>query len=278
MSKKKKIIAAVIGIVLVAVLVLTVVLRTGGKSRDKSQDRSVALQTTPLQKMDLTSSISVTGTIASADSRSITSGLSDVEITSVSVSVGDYVKAGDVICTFDSSTIEDELEEAQSEYSLQSQKSSKTINDAKDSISEAESAYTEGVSSGNSSITEAKEAYDKAVSARDDAKEAYEKAADAVKTAKKAYEKVKDNKSTLKKNMETAQKAYEEAKANYEKASEVTDVDLTSDIYDTYKKQKQNMSGQKPNTIKLNKANRIMKMPRNRKQRQKRHMTTLRQR
>lgn len=131
MSKKKKLIGVVVGVVLIAVLIVAVVLRAGVKSRDKMKDMSTKLQTTPLQKMDLTSSVSVTGTIASADSRSITSGLNDVEITSVAVSVGDYVKSGDVICTFDSATIEDELEEAQSEYSLQSKKSNKTMNDAK---------------------------------------------------------------------------------------------------------------------------------------------------
>lgn len=235
MSKKKKGIAVVLGIVIIVVLALAVVLRVVGKKAGKSQESGVTLHTTPLQKMDLTSSVSVTGTIASKDSRTVTSGLSDVEVTSVSVAVGDYVKAGDVICTFDSATIEDELEEAKAEYSLQSQKGSKTVSDAKDSISEAESAYTDGISSGNDSIAQAKEAYDKAVSLRDQAKSAYEKATDAEETAQKQYEKVKENKSALKKNMETAQKAYEEAKANYEKASEVTDVDLTSDIYDAYK-------------------------------------------
>ena len=97
MSKKKKLIGVVVGVALIAVLIVAVVLRAGVKSRDKMKDMSTKLQTTPLQKMDLTSSVSVTGTIASADSLSITSGLNDVEITSVAVSVGDYVKAGDLL-------------------------------------------------------------------------------------------------------------------------------------------------------------------------------------
>ena len=176
MSKKKKLIGVVVGVALIAVLIVAVVLRAGVKSRDKMKDMSTKLQTTPLQKMDLTSSVSVTGTIASADSRSITSGLNDVEITSVAVSVGDYVKAGDVICTFDSATIEDELEEAQSEYSLQSKKSNKTMNDAKDSISDAESTYEDGVNSGNDSINEAKEAYDNAETEVSNAYSKYEAA------------------------------------------------------------------------------------------------------
>ena len=176
MSKKKKLIGVVVGVALIAVLIVAVVLRAGVKSRDKMKDMSTKLQTTPLQKMDLTSSVSVTGTIASADSLSITSGLNDVEITSVAVSVGDYVKAGDVICTFDSATIEDELEEAQSEYSLQSKKSNKTMNDAKDSISDAESTYEDGVNSGNDSINEAKEAYDNAETEVSNAYSKYEAA------------------------------------------------------------------------------------------------------
>ena len=162
MSRKKKKIAIILVMVVIAILIMTIVMRVRGQAGEKKQESSVSLQTTPLKKMDLTSSISVTGTIASADSRSITSGLNDVEITSVAVSVGDYVKAGDVICTFDSTTIEDELEEAKSEYNLQSQKSNKTINDAKDSITDAQANYTEGVNNGNASISEAKEAYDKA--------------------------------------------------------------------------------------------------------------------
>ena len=176
MSKKKKLIGVVVGVALIAVLIVAVVLRAGVKSRDKMKDMSTKLQTTPLQKMDLTSSVSVTGTIASADSLSITSGLNDVEITSVAVSVGDYVKAGDVICTFDSATIEDELKEAQSEYSLQSKKSNKTMNDAKDSISDAESTYEDGVKSGNDSINEAKEAYDNAETEVSNAYSKYEAA------------------------------------------------------------------------------------------------------
>ena len=176
MSKKKKLIGVVVGVALIAVLIVAVVLRAGVKSRDKMKDMSTKLQTTPLQKMDLTSSVSVTGTIASADSLSITSGLNDVEITSVAVSVGDYVKAGDVICTFDSATIEDELKEAQSEYSLQSKKSNKTMNDAKDSISDAESTYEDGVNSGNDSINEAKEAYDNAETEVSNAYSKYEAA------------------------------------------------------------------------------------------------------
>lgn len=234
MSKKKKVILIVVGIVAIAVILTIIIAITQKRKTSATQETEISFQTTPLTKRDLTSSISVTGTLASAETYTVTSGLADVEILEVNVSVGDYVNAGDVLCTFKSDTVEDALEEAQSNYSLESQKGAKNIKDAKDSITQAEEKYTDGINENNSLIAEAKESYDLAVSKESEAKQAYEDADDAVAKAKEAYEKAKEDKSSKKKAMEKAQKAFKEAEAAYEKASVATDVELTSEVYDTY--------------------------------------------
>lgn len=235
MSKRKKIVFAVIVIAIIAVIIICIVNGRRNNRNEAAQTTEATFITSPLTKQNLSSSISLTGTIASADTRTLTSGLTNIEVTAVHVSVGDYVKAGDVICEFDTSTIEDELEEAQSSYNLQNKKSSKTLGDAQDGITQAEEAYNDGVVENNNAVADAKYAYDVAVSNQTKAKEAYDAACDAVEKTKKEYNKIKENKSTLKKEMEEAQKKYEAAKAEYDKAATVSDVELTSAVYDTYK-------------------------------------------
>ncbi|XME03045.1 HlyD family secretion protein [Lachnospiraceae bacterium C1.1] len=82
-------------------------------------------------KMDISNSIAVTGTIESAESRTVTTLVSDTKVLSVSVNVGDYVNAGDVICTFDTSSIEDKIERLQKKMK---------VAEAQDAIEEAEAA------------------------------------------------------------------------------------------------------------------------------------------
>ncbi len=59
-----------------------------------------------VSQMDISNSISVTGTIKANDSRTLSTLVSNTEVLTVSVEVGDYVEVGDPICTFDTSNIE----------------------------------------------------------------------------------------------------------------------------------------------------------------------------
>ena len=100
-KKHKKLTA----LVLVAVIVVAVV-GTHLSSKKKQMANMMSQQTistTELKKQDLKNTIAVNGTIASDTSRSISANVSNVEITEVCVSVGDEVKAGDVLCVLYSS-------------------------------------------------------------------------------------------------------------------------------------------------------------------------------
>lgn len=62
----------------------------------------------PVQKRDLSDTISLKGTVSGITKNNATSKAL-AEITAVNVQVGDIVKEGDVLCTLDSSTIQDQI-------------------------------------------------------------------------------------------------------------------------------------------------------------------------
>ena len=68
--------------------------------------------TATVEKKDLKKEVSVNGTIGSVNKQTVESELANLEITQVNVKVGDVVKAGDVICTFDNSNLQKKLANA----------------------------------------------------------------------------------------------------------------------------------------------------------------------
>ena len=100
-KKKKKVLIVVL--VIVAVLVVWI----GTSIHNATKQVAMAVNTVevePVQKRDLSDTISVKGTVAGASSTNVTSKAAS-EITSMNVQVGDIVKEGDVLCTLDSTSI-----------------------------------------------------------------------------------------------------------------------------------------------------------------------------
>ena len=91
-KKKKKVLIVVL--VIVAVLVVWI----GISIHNATKQVAMAVNTVevePVQKRDLSDTISVKGTVAGASSTNVTSKAAS-EITSMNVQVGDIVKEGDV--------------------------------------------------------------------------------------------------------------------------------------------------------------------------------------
>ena len=104
-KKKKKVLIVVL--VIVAVLVVWI----GTSIHNATKQVAMAVNTVevePVQKRDLSDTISVKGTVAGASSTNVTSKAAS-EITSMNVQVGDIVKEGDVLCTLDSTSIEEKI-------------------------------------------------------------------------------------------------------------------------------------------------------------------------
>lgn len=205
-------------------------------------ERANAPLTTTLSKMDLTSSISVTGTIASADKRSVSASLTNTEIKEVHVSVGDYVNAGDTIITFDSSDLEKELETAENSLEINSLKDQKTLSDAAKAVEDAQNNYNNQAAGLQEDVNVALSNYNTLCAKRDSALSEYQAAQIEVQTAQNEYDTLKAQSETegWTAKVADAKTALDTAQAEYDKAEAVSDIQLTSDLYDALQMAKTN--------------------------------------
>lgn len=203
---RKKII--IISIILVIVIIVGAILGRRPKANTPAMERSTTVTKT-LTKQTLTNSISVTGTLASAESKSVSVDLNNIEITEMNVAVGDIVKKGDVICTFDSSDIETELAKAKESLSTATIKSNMSLENAERNLENAE--YTRDVEASRQAekVSSAYDEYLESVNSEDEAEEAYISAKNAMDTA---ATKVETTRSARKK----ALNAFNEALASYQ--------------------------------------------------------------
>ena len=239
LAKKHKIITILMVIVIIVSLVAGVLF-----SRKKDTENNTMVftaKTEALSKMDISNSISVTGTLASADSRSISTNLSGTEVKEVNVVVGDEVKAGDVICTFESNELEDALEEAESSQSLAELKNQKSLDNASDSVEEAQEKYEDDTDTQYAAVVDAKEAWGAAVTTQNSAAAAYTSAQAATVAANQGKETAEANKSALqaavdtaKQNLDAANSMLATATADYEAAKNVDGATVTDTIYNAY--------------------------------------------
>ena len=131
-KKKKKVLIVVL--VIVAVLVVWI----GTSIHNATKQVAMAVNTVevePVQKRDLSDTISVKGTVAGASSTNVTSKAAS-EITSMNVQVGDIVKEGDVLCTLDSTSIEEKIADLEKSMSNANAVSSINTQQAADALAD----------------------------------------------------------------------------------------------------------------------------------------------
>ncbi len=191
--KKHKILVIILLVIVIAGAVAGILLPKVMRSKKKTPTE-VKQKTVELSKMDLTKSISATGTIESAKSKTVSAGVSNVEVKSVKVAEGDEVKKGDVLVTFDESDLEDSLSEAKESLSDAESEAARNLTSAKKKLSEAQKNYTSQKKKMASSVASAKKTYQKAKAAVSSAKtpEDKQKAQETLSQAKSAYEQAKE--------------------------------------------------------------------------------------
>lgn len=195
MIRRHRILTVLLALLLIAAIVAAAVWQN--RSRRPQQEPVMTVETATVERMDLSNSIGVTGTLATAEGKSGTTTLENIEVTEVFVELGDEVQEGNIICTFDSSDIESALAVARNNYS---------VNQQLDALDNYETEYAETVEDAENSLEEAratrdayKIAYEEAVSAEEEAlnalnevesqyaveelKSAYDSAASALKSA-----------------------------------------------------------------------------------------------
>lgn len=247
--KRHKKVTALICIVVIGCVVGVTVL--GNRKKMPESPAGMAFQTMTLEKRDISNSISVTGTIASADSRTLTSTLSNIDVESLNVAVGDRVNAGDVLVVFDDSDLTESLSDAKTSLSVSQAQTANQLESAQRSYTEASESAEISASRAAESVSSAYSTYTKAVSTEASTKLAYQEATEAEEALEKEAAKLEaqvtkleteiaelekqlnsadeseqsgiQSKITKKQaSLTTAQKEYEEKNAEYKTAQQET--------------------------------------------------------
>ena len=181
--KRHKGITVLICIVIIGSVVGVTVF--GNTKKKPKMPGAVAFETMTLEKRDISNSISVTGTIASADSRTLTSTLSNIDVESLNVAVGDKVNAGDVLVVFDDTDLTESLSDAKKSLSVSQAQAANELESAQRSYTEAGETAQISASRAAESVSNAYSTYTKAVSAEASSKLAYQEAVQAEETLQK---------------------------------------------------------------------------------------------
>lgn len=208
--KKHKILTVLLVLILIVAIVACVIWR--GKNK-KPQMQAMTIETAQIEKMDLTNSVSVTGTLATANGKTASTTLKDIKVTKVYVEVGDEVQEGDIICTFDSSDIEDALADAKNNYA---------VNQQLDALDNYETQYQDTISDAEDSLQDARDTRDAYKNAYANAQEAEQETLDKLNSVKAQYD------------TESLKNAYEQAADALKSAIEAADSSVTITDLESY--------------------------------------------
>lgn len=211
--KKHKKGTIILSVVVVAAIAAAVILpKTLLKGKESTQKMQAKQNTIQLSKMDLTSSISATGTLESANSKTVSASVSSVKIKKVLVSEGDTVKKGQSLVTFDESELQTTLSDAKESLSDTITQNASQLKSAKRKLSDAKETYTTQKKKLQKEVASAKKTYEAAKKAVSQAKNEQEKtkANQTLQQAKSAYEQaVSQQTSSNKQNKESIENAKE---------------------------------------------------------------------
>lgn len=145
---------------------------------------------------DISNSIAVTGTIASNESRTLSTLVSNTEVEEVFVEVGDYVNVGDPICNFDTSSIESNIEKTRRQIQVNNARANLELAKANTQVAWAWEDYYDNQADGQYDLSAAMNSYQQTQNSVADAiatLEDRERALDEAKDLYHDYKKAKNN-------------------------------------------------------------------------------------
>lgn len=186
-------------------------------------------ETSKIELKTLENTISVSGTVQSSESRKVYSKLV-YPVETVSVSVGDSVKKGDVLCTINTDDLQQQILQQQASVESSGINSDYNLSEAEERYTEALEKYQNGE---NSVIINAQKGIDQAEKALEDAKRQEKLGVSSslpvnVQSAETGVE-------TAKANYDNAVKAYNKAVSELEPENYPVNVRTAADTLDEYK-------------------------------------------
>lgn len=227
--KRHKVKIIIVAVILVVAVIAAVALVNVFGGKNNKNMKVTRESTVTLSKMDLTTSVSATGTIESAKTKSISADTNGVKVSKVHVSVGDTVKKGDTLITFDESDLEAALEEAQENLSESQDNLTKSVSKANKQLTEAQSTYSSEKTKLAKKVSEAK-------SDLSDIKSQISSVNKKIKNAKNSQTKtqLQEQLTKLQEQLTQAESAYEQAVENQENTNKqnLTSVENASEAVD----------------------------------------------
>lgn len=160
MKKKKKITKKKIIIAIIIVIIAVLVFSNLNKNK---QEETVKPEIVAIEKRNIAKSIGATGVVNSSNTKNVVSTFTGGEISSVNVKKGDKVNVGDVICTFDTSTVQKNLNIAMASQNTSQAQANLGVQSAQRNLNDAIASKDKQVANSQKDINDAKSAYDNAV-------------------------------------------------------------------------------------------------------------------
>lgn len=237
-KKRRKVMIGTAVVLAVCGIAAAVVIVNMGSDKAKAGERKQGQNTVSLARMDLTKSVSATGTIQSKTSKTVSAQVNGVEIKQVKVSVGDSVKKGDVLVTFDESDLQEALSDAQENLADTRDEAARNLSNAREQLNEAEENYQDEKEKLEKQVSETKKEWTAAAkqvsqlkkqvktqqNSEEKAKleEQLSKAEEMEKQAENAYETAVSNRENTnkqnKRSITTAQEGVQTAQSNQKKS------------------------------------------------------------
>ncbi|MBP3490074.1 MAG: efflux RND transporter periplasmic adaptor subunit [Roseburia sp.] len=225
-KKKKKVLI----VVLVIIALLAVIIGTAVHNATKEVAMvSNTVEIEPVQKRDLSDTISLKGTVAGVSSTNVTSKAAS-EITSMNVQVGDIVQAGDVLCTLDSTSIEEKIADLEKTISNSNAVDGINNQQAADAVQQAKDDQATQLADAQLAIQRAQDEVNRIAAAPVDPENPNSKD-DAARAANQALEDAQTNYAKVLESTNRAiQSAEQNAELNQYKDSDSTAKDTLTDL------------------------------------------------
>ncbi len=155
-------------IVLIIIVVVVAVIGTAVKNMTSQiETASNAVEIEPVEKRDLSDSVSLKGTIAGTSKTNVMS-LAAAEITAVNVQVGDIVNAGDPLVSLDREDIEKQIAELQKNISNADALAANETKQKQESLEQAKQDQSTTLAKASDSVTRAQESYNELVKKKEE--------------------------------------------------------------------------------------------------------------
>ena len=158
-KKKKKWIIALCIIAAIVILIIAGIANLRKKAMAMLENMT-STETATVEYRDLVSTVSATGTIVGAEEQTVKSTLSGVVVENVLVEVGDTVSEGDVLCEFETKTLEEKLDNAKNSDAENSLTTAYNVESAEQALADAQNEYQREISNLEGAIDRARHDYE----------------------------------------------------------------------------------------------------------------------